>query len=225
MRGSTATDSRVTKFFYGVGAIAYGVKDNGFSYFLLLYYNQVLGLPQQWVGAGIFAALLIDAISDPLVGSISDNYHSRWGRRHPFMYGSLVPVAISYFLLWNPPQDLSNGLLFAWFLVTAILVRLCITLYEIPSSSLVAELTQDYHRRTEFLSYRHFFGWWGGLTMSVVAYAYFLVPSDEQPVGVLNREGYESYGLVASGVMMVAVLVSALGTHRHIPAQIGRAHV
>ena len=216
MHGST--DSKLTKIFYGIGAIAYGVKDNGFSYVLLLYYNQVLGLPQQWVGAGIFAALFIDALSDPLVGSLSDNYHSRWGRRHPFMYGSLIPVAISYFLLWNPPEGLSEGLLFAWFLVTAILVRLCITLYEIPSSSLVAELTQDYHRRTEFLSYRHFFGWWGGLTMSVVAYAVFLVPSEEQPVGVLNPEGYASYGLVASAVMMVAVLVSALGTHRHIPS-------
>ena len=212
------TESRLTKFLYGVGAIAYGVKDNGFSYLLLLFYNQVLGLPQQWVGAGIFAVLFIDALSDPIVGSLSDNYHSRWGRRHPFMYASLLPVAISYYLLWNPPEGLPDSTLFAWFLVTATMVRLFITLYEIPSSSLVAELTDDYHQRTAFLGYRHFFGWWGGLTMSVTAYAFFLVPTEEQPIGVLNRDGYAVYGLVSSAVMFLAVLLSSLGTHRHIPA-------
>ena len=211
------TESRLTKLFYGVGAVAYGVKDGGFSYFLLLYYNQVLGLPQQWVGVGIFVALLVDAVSDPLVGSLSDNLRSRWGRRHPFMYASLLPVAISYFLLWNPPEGLSDALLFTWFVIMAIMVRLFITLYEVPSSSLVAELTDDYHQRTTFLSYRHFFGWWGGLTMSVTAYAVFLVPTDEQPVGVLNQDGYSTYGLVASVVMFLAVLASSLGTHRHIP--------
>src|SRR6185369_9536878 len=56
-----------TKILYGIGSVAYGVKDNGFQFFLLLYYNQVLGLPQEWVGLGIMVALLIDALIDPLV--------------------------------------------------------------------------------------------------------------------------------------------------------------
>ena len=206
-----------TKFYYGFGSVAYGVKDNGFSFFLLLYYNQVLGLPADWVGPGIMVALIVDAISDPIVGRLSDNLHSRWGRRHPFMYGAILPVAVSYFFLWNPPADLQGQDLFIYFIIMAIIVRTAITFYEIPSSALVAELTDDYDQRTSFLSFRYFFGWWGGLAMAVAAYMVFLVPTDEIEYGVLNKDGYNAYGLVASGIMVVAILVSCLGTHKYIP--------
>ena len=205
-----------TNVFYGVGAVAFGVKDNGFSFFLLLYYNQVLGLPEAWVGFGIMFALVIDGIFDPLVGYVSDHLHSRWGRRHPFMYAAALPVAVSYWLLWNPPAGLSPERLFAYFVGVSVLVRMCIAVYEIPSAALVPELTAQYHERTSILSYRFFFGWWGGLGMAVSAYAFFLQPDAAHPTGVLNPEGYHRYGMVASCVMFVAILVSALGTHSHI---------
>jgi Na+/melibiose symporter-like transporter len=206
-----------TNVLYGVGAVAFGVKDNGFSFFLLLYYNQVLGLPEAWVGFGIMLALVLDGVFDPLVGYVSDHLHSAWGRRHPFMYAAALPVAASYWLLWNPPVGLSPERLFAYFVVVSVLVRICIAVYEIPSASLVPELTGQYDTRTSILSYRFFFGWWGGLTMAVVAYAVFLQPDAEHPVGVLNPEGYERYGIVASAIMFMAILVSALGTHSYIP--------
>jgi len=206
-----------TKLFYGFGSVAFGVKDNGFSFFLLLYYNQVLGLPESWVGFGIMVALIIDAIFDPVVGYVSDHLHSRWGRRHPFMYAAALPVGISYYFLWNPPAGFSPEKLFAYFAVLAVLVRILIACYEIPSSSLVAELTDHYDERTSIVSYRFFFGWWGGLTMAVVAYAVLLVADAAHPVGVLNPEGYQRYGLVAAVIMAGAILLSALGTHHYIP--------
>ncbi len=206
-----------TKLFYGFGSVAFGVKDNGFAFFLLLYYNQVLGLPAPWVGGAILAALVVDAFSDPIVGYASDNLHSRWGRRHPFMYASVVPVALSFYALWNPPAGLDPGGLLVYLVVLAILVRTFITFYEIPSSSLVAELTDDYDERTSFLGFRFFFGWWGGLGMALVAYFFLLRPTPEYPVGQLNPEGWRAYGGIASSVMAFAILVSALGTHRHIP--------
>jgi GPH family glycoside/pentoside/hexuronide:cation symporter len=206
-----------TRVFYGLGSVAYGVKDNGFAFFLLLYYNQVLGLPQHWVGLGIMIALVVDAISDPIVGYVSDNLRSRWGRRHPFMYAAALPVAGCYFLLWNPPAGLSPEVLFAYFVVIACLVRTLITFYEIPSSALVAELTDDYDERTRILSFRYFFGWWGGLTMAVLAYRVFLQPDATHSVGVLNPAGYHRYGIAASVIMAAAILVSALGTHAQIP--------
>ncbi len=215
--GLSSTTSPAAKFYYGIGAVAYGIKDSGFSYLLLLYYNQVLGLPQSLVGAGIFIALLADAVTDPVVGSASDHLHSRWGRRHPFMYASALPVGICYFLLWSPPAGLSPDGLFIYFVSLAILVRVSITFYEIPSSALVAELTDDYHQRTMFLSLRHFFGWWGGLALTVTAYVVFLVPSDEYPVGVLNRAGYEAYAVTASLLIVAAIMLSSLGTHGYIP--------
>ena len=208
---------RRTKILYGIGAVAFGVKDNGFSFFLLLYYNQVLGLPQSWVGLGIMLALVADAVFDPVVGYMSDHLHSRWGRRHPFLYASAAPVAVAYWFLWNPPSGLSREVLFAYFVVVAVLVRIFVAVNEIPSASLVPELTDSYDDRTSILSYRFFFGWWGGLAMTVLAYAVFLQPDAEHPVGVLNPAGYGGYGLAASLTMFVAILASAAGTHAYIP--------
>jgi GPH family glycoside/pentoside/hexuronide:cation symporter len=204
------------RLYYGVGAVAYGVKDNGFSYFLLLYYNQVLGLPAGWVGSAILTALVVDAFSDPIVGYTSDNLHSRLGRRHPFMYASAVPVALAYFFLWNPPA-LGHRALFVYLTVLAILVRTTITLFEIPNSSLVAELTDDYDERTTMLSYRFFFGWWGGLSMAVAAYFVFLRSTPQYPVGQLNLLGWRSYGMTAAIVIFFAIIISAIGTHPQIP--------
>jgi Na+/melibiose symporter-like transporter len=206
-----------TKLFYGFGSVAYGVKDQGFAFLLLIYYNQVLGLPEQWVGLAILIALVADALSDPIVGYVSDNLHTRWGRRHPLMYFSAIPVAISYYVLWNPPSGLSHESLFAYLVVVAIVVRTFITFYEIPSSSLVPELTSSYDERTSLLGFRYFFGWWGGLAMAVLAFQLFLQPDAEHPVGVLNPEGYAAYGLAAALIMAAAIFVSALGTHPYIP--------
>src|SRR5215469_10529089 len=153
-----------TKLFYGFGSVAFGIKDQGFGTLLLFFYNQVLGLPSAWVGGAIAFALAFDAFADPVVGQISDNLRSRWGRRHPFMYLAALPVAFGYWLIWNPPH-LSPVGLFYYLIVVAIVVRTFITCYEIPSSALVAELTGDYDQRTDFLSYRFLFGWVGSLFM------------------------------------------------------------
>ena len=72
-----------TKLFYGFGSVAFGVKDQGFGVLLMLFYNQVLGLPAAMVGAAVGAALVIDAIADPIVGHVSDNWRSKRGRRPP----------------------------------------------------------------------------------------------------------------------------------------------
>ena len=108
-----------TKLFYGLGSVSEGTKNTAFNVFLLFYYNQVLGLSGTLSGAAIFVALCVDAITDPLMGSISDNFHSRWGRRHPFMYASALPMATFFYLLFNPflvfsPETLGQTGLFVW---------------------------------------------------------------------------------------------------------------
>lgn len=206
-----------TKLAYGFGAVAFGVKNNGFDYFLLLFYSQVMGVDAPLVGLALLIALLFDAFSDPIVGYMSDNTHSRWGRRHPWMYASAIPVAVCYFLLWVPPEGLTGNELFPYILVLSILIRVLITFFEVPSSALSAELTGDYDERTSLFSYRYFFGWIGGTLMATVALAVFLVPTETISNGLLNQAGYETYSVVASVLILISILVTALGTHRHIP--------
>jgi GPH family glycoside/pentoside/hexuronide:cation symporter len=207
----------VTKMLYGSGTIAFGLKDQGFSALLMLFYNQVIGLPAAWVGAAIMSAMVADAVIDPLIGQISDNSQSRWGRRHPFMYASALPMAGFYFLLWTPPHA-PHLMQFFYLLMTAVAVRVSISLYEIPSTALLAEFTTDYHERTRLVSYRFFFGVVAGVLMNVVTFKFLLHPTAQQPIGQLNAQGYRIYGAISAAFMFVSVLVSSLGTHQQIAA-------
>ena len=212
-----------TKLAYGAGAMAYGVKDNGFSVFLLIFYNQVIGLPANLVGLAVMIALVIDAFIDPIIGHLSDRTNTRWGRRHPWLYASVIPVALSWFLLWHPPAWDDETMVLLYLIGSAILVRSAIAMNEVPSIALLPELTRDYHERTDVIRYRFLFGWVGGLALLWLAYAVFLVPTPEQPAGLLRREGYDAYAWTGVIVMVVAVLVAAIGTHKrmaHPPAKL-----
>lgn len=216
-RTSSDRVPRSTKVLYGAGSISEGTKNTAFNVFLLFYYNQVLGLPGTLSGAAIFLALCVDAVTDPVVGSISDNLHSRWGRRHPFMYASAVPMAGFFFLLFNPPAELSETGLFLWLTAMAIGVRTFMTFYSIPSNSMVPELTPNYDERTSLVSFRFLFGWMGGLAVSLIGYLYFFAPSDTFADGRLDPSAYASFGAVAAVVILVSILVCAVGTHHLIP--------
>jgi Na+/melibiose symporter-like transporter len=214
-----ATDRRLdfpTKLFYGFGSVAFGVKDNGFSYLLLLFYNQVMGLPATLVGLALMIALVFDAVIDPMIGQFSDNLRTRWGRRHPLMYAAALPMAVLYVALWNPPHW-DHQSLFFYLLALAISIRAVVSFYEVPSSALAAEFSTGYDERSVMLSYRYFFAWVGGLAIQFLAFAVLLTPDATHKIGQLNPVGYGRYGLVAAGVIFVSILVSTAGTHKQIP--------
>lgn len=206
-----------TKALYGFGSIAFGIKDNGFRVFLLLFYNQVVGLPAAMVSIAVMTAMLLDCVIDPFIGRISDNFRSPWGRRHPFMYASALPVALSFLLLWNPPTDWDQTALFWYLVVVAVIVRSFITLYEIPSSAMSAELTTDYTERSAIVGWRYFFAWWGGLTLTIAMFWFLMRATPEYPTGQLNPQAYKEYGYIAAVLMFLSIIVSAAGTHRFIP--------
>ena len=200
------------KLAHGFGAAAFGIKNNGFDYFLLLFYGTVIGLEPGLVGLAIFIALAFDALSDPLVGYWSDNFRSKLGRRQPFMYAAALPVALSYFALWYPPDWGQTGL-FIYLTGLAVLIRTFITFYETPSSALIPELTSDYEERTSLQSYRLLFGWVGGSLMSIIMFGALMTGE----AGMMDPDAYATYGIIGSALMLAAILISAIGTHHRIP--------
>ncbi|MFN4025628.1 MAG: MFS transporter [Hyphomonas sp.] len=206
-----------TRVSFGIGGAADGIKNNGFDYALLFFYSNIMGVDAGLVGLALLIALVIDAVSDPVVGYWSDNARTRMGRRHPFIYAALIPTAMVYFLTWNPPAGLTGNDLFPWLVATTIGVRIAFTFYDVPSSALAAELTQDYDERTSLMSLRYFFGWFGGLTIQILLFRYLLVPTEDIPVGVFNIGGWNTYGTIAAVCIFICVLICALGTHRYIP--------
>ncbi len=160
---------------------------------------------------------MLDAVWDPLVGQISDTTRSRWGRRHPYLYGVAVPLALAFALLWRPPAGWSQPALLVWLGVFAILTRLLVSLHEIPSAALMPELARGYDERTALVGLRYIFGNVGAGISFVLAFGVFLRSTSENPFGQLNRAGYAPFGATVAGVMLVTILLSALGTHRVIP--------
>ena len=203
------------KVFHGFGSIAYGVKDNGFSTFLLLFYNQVLGMDAGLVSAALMLALFIDAFADPIIGYLSDRTYTRFGRRLPWLYAAPIPLALAWIAMWSPPEGM-GGYIFLYLVVIAILVRTLLSCCEVPSVALVPELTQDYDERTLLMRFRYLFGWAGGLLMLFLAFGVFLVPDEGHAVGQLNPEGYWAYGLTGGALIAVAVLFSAAMQHKRV---------
>ncbi|WP_397590535.1 MFS transporter, partial [Sphingorhabdus sp.] len=201
---------RSLKVMHGLGSVAYGVKDNGFSVFLLIFYNQVLGIDAGVVGTVIMAALIFDAFADPIIGELSDRTQSKWGRRLPWLYTAAIPLGIIWLLLWHPPEMGQTGTII-WLFCTAVLARSLVAMCEVPSIALVPELTADYDERTRLMRYRFLFGWAGGLLMLIFAYGIFFTGEK----GVSDPVGYDAYSVWGALMMTGAVLISALGQHRH----------
>lgn len=198
------------KIIQGAGAIAFGVKDNGFAFFLLIFYNQVLGMDAALVGAALGLALIVDALIDPLLGYLSDRTYTRWGRRLPWLYLAPIPLAFLWVFLWSPPGGEAPSF---WGLFgICVGVRLLLSACEVPSVALLPELTADYDERTTLFRYRYLSGWTGGLLMMVLAYGVFM----RGPEGILSPDGYVGWGIAGAVVMAVSVIGSALGMHRTV---------
>ncbi len=202
------------KLIHGFGAVAFGVKDTGFSFFLLLYYNQVLGMDAGLVSLALLIALLVDAVVDPILGNLSDRTYTSWGRRLPWLYAAPIPLAFAWILMWSPPGAEAPS--FFGLLGIAIVVRVLLSACEVPSVSLLPEITNDYDERTTLFRYRYLSGWCGGILMMLLAYTVFLPGAD----GLLQRDGYASFGIFGAILMAISVLGSALGQHKlvaHLP--------
>ena len=205
-----------TNIFYGVGSIAFGVHMATLTSALMLFFNQVIGLPAAWVGAAMMVTLIFDAVCDPLIGEWSDHTRSRWGRRHPFMYASALPAAVAFYFLFNPPRGWSQISLLMYMAAMLVVVRMLLSLYEVPSSALGPELTLDYDQRTSLMSSRFFFGTIGGAGMTILALQVFLRKDATHPLGLLNRAGYSETAIVAGIAIFLSIMVSCVGTHRFI---------
>lgn len=205
-----------TRSYFAVGQVAEGVKNATFNLFLFFYYHQVLGLSGTATGLALFIATAFDAVTDPLAGSFSDRLRHRWGRRHPFMYASALPLGVSFALLFRPPDGLSEAGLFAWLLAFTLCVRGAMTLFHVPHLALGAELSSDYAERTVIVAFRTAAGLCGAGFAVGCAWLVFFRASPEFERGQLDPAAYPPLGLSYGALMVVAILVSALGTHDRI---------
>ena len=202
------------KINYSIGSIPNGIKTDTFTFFLLFFYSNIIGLNPALAGTAIFIALCVDAITDPLMGTISDRTNSFIGRRHPFMFISFIPMSVGYILLFAPRQDwdLSQNDLFLWMTIFTIITRIGMTLFDIPHRAFGGEITKNYEERTLLMSWREMFAWIAGLGNAFLGYGVFFSSTTEYPQGQLNPDAWFPFALTGAILMIVSVLYCSYTT-------------
>lgn len=215
-----------TKFAFGAGAMAEAVYLGLFNTFITIFYNQVVGLSNTLIGVAIMLALIGDALTDPLVGVLSDRWRGRYGRRHPFLFVAPVPLAIMVYLIFNPPiglVELSHQWgLFAWLAVTTILSRAFLTLYHVPHLALGGELSTNQYERSQLFSANTVIGAISGAMVAFVTWGYFFAgervrETDGQLVpGHLDPAAYGPVVIFACATIIIAIWGCAAATYKHV---------
>jgi Na+/melibiose symporter-like transporter len=208
---------RLQRLLYSSGIVSYALKDAAFGVFVLFYYKQLLGLSGTLTGIAIAISILWDAISDPLVGAWSDRCRSRWGRRHPFMLASVVPMAASFICLFWPPEGAqeSTSALFLWLLFSVIALRTSLTFFMVPYLALGAELSSDYHERTRLSSVRTNVGWFIGVLVPTVS---LMLVFADGPAGDgrFIESNYQLYGFLSAAGVVLFCAICIRGTWSYI---------
>lgn len=221
------------KLAFGFGQLAESMYLGLFITFSAIYYNQAIGLSNSLVGLATMIAIFADAVSDPIVGSLSDRWRSRLGRRHPFLLIAPIPLGISLYFLFQPPdfmlvipagaQTPDQLPLFLWMAAWTVIGRIFLTFYSVPHLALGAELSDDYDERSAIFSYNAVFGFFFGASVGYVAYSFFFAGervrlSDGAVVpGHLDPAAYGPLMLFAAAAIVIGVYICALGTLKELP--------
>ena len=200
--------NNIEKLSFGLGGGVNAIKTDFFVWYLGAYYLTVLGLNPILTGSALLLALFVDAVSDPVIGTFSDRINSKFGRRHILMGLSLVPISITYFMLFIPDKNWSESSLFFWLFSFTILTRFSVTLFDIPHRALAAEIPNTYEEKANIMSMREGFQSIIALSHSFIILPYINIDVDENWINV---------GLVGSVMMFIFGLVSVFGTRSLIP--------
>lgn len=123
---------------------------------LMKFGTDVLGIPAVLMGGILFFGRSIwDATVDPIVGYLSDRTNTRLGRRRPWLLASIIPLAVTFVMLWTPPHDLGATYTTVWMAVIVVAFYTSSSLLVIPHTALGAELTDSYHDRTRIFGGRN----------------------------------------------------------------------
>ncbi|MAT84213.1 MAG: hypothetical protein CMD39_07970 [Gammaproteobacteria bacterium] len=199
---------------YGAPAIGAGYMYLLLGLYVMKFSTDVLLIAPAVMGLIFSASRIWDAVSDPLVGYLSDRTRSRWGRRRTWLVASIVPIAGAFIMVFAPPDALEGGALIAWMAVAIIGFYSAMTVFFVPHLSLGAELSTNYHERSRLFGMRHAFYTFGAI-LSLVSF-YFLIQAEQQ--GPEQARGLALQLAVGTSLVMSALIVFA-GIQLREPAE------
>lgn len=189
---------------YAAGQLVEVVVTSMLKVFLLFYVTAVCGMPGWLAGIAIGAGLVVDAVMEPLIGSLSDGWRSRFGRRVPFMIAGLLPMLVTFNLIFALPSTLGDYALFAWLMLLSVSLRIAMSVYSLPYQALGVELSDDYTERSSIAAWRFGIGIMG--TVAVIGLGYGLFLSGQN--GVARRAAYLPLALTLSVLIVVGAVIA-----------------
>jgi GPH family glycoside/pentoside/hexuronide:cation symporter len=186
----------------------------------MLYMTLILGLAASWASLAVGMAIFLDAIIDPIMGHISDNTRSRWGRRHPYILIGGALMAVSFFLFWWVPQFFtSTYVLFALVFGINLLIRAMSSVLIIPFTALGFEICPEYESRSRLQGVRFFVNQVVNFTFGALAWTLFFRNStgaDGQVIdGMLVKSNYVRMGFTLALAIAGLSAICCWGTRKH----------
>jgi GPH family glycoside/pentoside/hexuronide:cation symporter len=181
------------------------------SGFVFFYYTAVLGLSGSLVGTALAISMCVDALLDPLIGSMSDNVRSKYGRRLPMMVVGAPLVVLTLGMLFAPPAGLAPFLLFFWLMFAKMGLRGAASLYNLPYAALGAEMADGYVERASVVAYRAVAGIVIGVLITGLAYGHFFGGKG----GLQVRDNYSAFGWSVALIMFAGAVLCCVGVWRY----------
>ena len=203
----TAPEDRIPfpqKVIYGLGAFVNNLLAAAIGGMVIVL-NLGLGMNPALVGLLGALPRLTDAITDPLMGYISDNTRSRWGRRRPYIFVGAIAAGVIFALLWQLPRGESETYYFWYFLIGSLIFYLGYTVFATPWVALGYELTPDYHERTRLMGVQNFVG-----QLAYVVAPWFLLFMQSEAYFDDMVDGAAGLALIIAAVTIVIGVMPAI---------------
>ncbi len=195
---------------FATGDLVDGIVNFGVGTFIFYYLTAVCGLSGTATGVILVLSTVSDALLDPLIGSISDNTRSRFGRRLPYMFVAAFPTAIFFGLLFSIPLALKGWALASYVGFILLALRISTSFYFLPYAAVSAELSTDYSERSMVFAYRTFLNCIGNVILLVLGFWVFMHGAE----GLLNHAAYAGFGVTAGAIALIGALTSAFAVAR-----------
>lgn len=208
---------------YGLGGFVPIALFNSVGQLSGLIVNVGLGVSAILVGVAQMVPRLWDAITDPIMGHLSDNTRTPWGRRRPYIFLGGLAVAVTFVAMWAVPRHWSATAQFWYFLGMSLLFYTAVTMFEIPHGALGMEMTADYHERTRLFSAKSFIGNLGAM---ITPWFYAMANMPLFRGGGDEVDGMRRVGYLAAGIVVLfAVMCALLCKERQIERVAGQRRV
>ncbi|MBK1876031.1 MFS transporter [Pelagicoccus mobilis] len=205
--------STVKLFGYALGEGAVSITMNGIGNFAMLFYTQILGLSAGYAGTALSVTLVWDAITDPLMGHLTDNTRSRFGRRLPYVFFGGFALAVSFLLLWVIPQHAGTAQAAFWaVLLINLLVRTAVTVFVIPYTALGFEIAPEYNDRSRLQGIRIFVNQASNFIFGACAWVLFFGDKTGEDGARIDGTLVESNYVVMGVVLAIFALMLILGS-------------